>query len=94
VTSVKYWWISSWIYSQVTCAGSLLCYPPRVDALKDENYVSHWSERVNFQSHSFKISVSHPLPSIIYFPFYAEQSHGSHTQSNVRKILFFSLILL
>jgi len=51
----------------------------------------------SFQGHRFKISASHPLPTIIYFPLHVihlsciglEQPHGSHTLSRAPKILFF-----
>jgi len=47
----------------------------------------------NFQSHSFKTSVTHPLPSIIYFPLPmihlacigSEQPHGLHVLSHAPK---------
>jgi len=50
----------------------------------------------NFQGHSFKTSVTHPLLSIIYFPLHvihlsclsSEQPHGLHVLSHAPKILF------
>jgi len=47
----------------------------------------------NFQGHSFKTSVTNPLPSIIYFPFHvihlsclgSEQPHGLHVLSHAPK---------
>ena len=47
----------------------------------------------NFQGHSFKISVTHPLPSIIYSPLHvihlsclgSEQPHGLHILSHAPK---------
>jgi len=50
----------------------------------------------NLQGHSFKTSVTHPLPSIIYFPFHvihlsclgSEQPHGLHVLSHAPKISF------
>jgi len=47
----------------------------------------------NFQGHSFKISLSHSLPSIIYSPLYvirlsclgSEQPHGFHVLSHAPK---------
>ena len=52
-------------------------------------------DMTNFQGHSFKVSVTHPLPCIIYFPLHvihlsclgSEQPHGSHALSHVPKIL-------
>jgi len=46
----------------------------------------HLNSEDHFQCHSFKISVTHPLPSIIYFPLHmihlsclgSKQPHGSH----------------
>jgi len=50
----------------------------------------------SFQGHSFKISVTRPLPSIIYFPHVihlsfsgSEQPHGSHVLSYVPKYCSF-----
>ena len=49
-------------------------------------------DMTNFQGHSLKISITHPLPSIIYFPstscIGSEQPHGSHVLSHAPKILF------
>jgi len=47
----------------------------------------------NFQGHSFKILLTHPLPSIIYFPLQvirlsclgSERAHGLHVLSHVPK---------
>ena len=54
------------------------------------------SRRNQLQGHSFKVSLSHSLPSIIYFPLYmirlsclsSEQPHGSQALCHIPKILF------
>jgi len=51
--------------------------------------------RTNFQGHSFKILLTHPLPSIIYFPLHvirlsclgSERPHGLHVLSHAPKCI-------